>query len=76
MDEMDEMLQLPEVDDTTIVQSLVVVVVDTHLVVLGELVSEMVMLVPQTLGEPEGLDEQVQRMYEVEAVVAELDIIK
>ena len=53
-------------DDTTIVQSLEVVVADILLVELDEVVFEIEVLALQTLGEPEGLDELVQRMYEAE----------
>lgn len=70
------MLRLPEVDDTTIVQSLEVVVADILLEELVEIYLEMETLEHQTLGEPEGLDELVQRMCEAEAVVVELDITK
>lgn len=70
------MLRLLVVDDTSIVQSLEVVVADILLEELVEITLEMETLEHQTLGEPEELDELVQRMCEAEAVVVELDITK
>ena len=67
-----EMLRLLVADDMLIVQSLEVVVADILLVELDEVVFEIEVLALQTLGEPEGLDELVQRMYEAEVVVVEL----
>ena len=67
-----EMLRLLVADDMLIVQSLEVVVADILLEELVEITLEMETLEHQTLGEPEGLDELVQRMYEAEVVVVEL----